>query len=79
MLIVKNVHLYDTGESGEVTTTHMLLGIWAQKGFAGQLILDNLGFDDKNAEELAESVSTKFSSLGKTFSSLSEVSRLKLL
>jgi len=45
-----------SGESGEVTTTHMLLGIWAQKGLAGQQILANLGFDDKNAEELAESI-----------------------
>jgi len=45
-----------SGESGDVTTTHMLLGIWAQKGYAGQQILANLGFDDKNAEELAESI-----------------------
>jgi len=44
------------GESGEVTTTHMLLGIWAEKGSTGQQILANLGIDDKKAKELAESI-----------------------
>ena len=45
------------GENGEVTATHLLLGIWAQKGSAGQLILAALGFNDKNAEELEGTVS----------------------
>jgi len=45
-----------SGENGEVTTTHMLLGVWAQKGSTGQQILTNLGIDDTKVEELAESV-----------------------
>ncbi|CAM6109455.1 unnamed protein product [Calypogeia fissa] len=40
------------GGDVEVTTSYMLLGIWAQKGFAGQKVLEALGFDDKKAEEL---------------------------
>ncbi|KAH9289601.1 hypothetical protein KI387_033718, partial [Taxus chinensis] len=44
-----------SGASGEVTTSHMLLGIWAHKGSAGHTMLANLGFDDKKAEELATS------------------------
>uniref|UniRef100_A0A0C9RRH4 TSA: Wollemia nobilis Ref_Wollemi_Transcript_19201_1080 transcribed RNA sequence n=1 Tax=Wollemia nobilis TaxID=56998 RepID=A0A0C9RRH4_9CONI len=43
-----------SGESGEVTTTHLLLGIWAQKGSTGQVVLANLGFDEKKAEEVAK-------------------------
>ncbi|KAL2620067.1 hypothetical protein R1flu_000272 [Riccia fluitans] len=42
------------GPKGEVTTTCMLLGIWAQKGSAGQKVLETLGFDDKKAEEVRE-------------------------
>uniref|UniRef100_A0A0C9S5K0 TSA: Wollemia nobilis Ref_Wollemi_Transcript_18946_1214 transcribed RNA sequence n=1 Tax=Wollemia nobilis TaxID=56998 RepID=A0A0C9S5K0_9CONI len=45
-----------SGESGEVTTTHMLLGIWAQKGFAGHLILSSLGLNDEKINELALSI-----------------------
>lgn len=45
-----------SGEKGEVTTTHLLLGIWAQKGSAGQQVLAALGFDDKNAKELEETL-----------------------
>ena len=47
------------GDNGEVTATHLLLGIWAQKGSAGQLILAALGFNDQNAEELEGTVSVK--------------------
>lgn len=32
----------------------MLLGIWAQKGSAGQKVLEALGFDDKKVEEIRE-------------------------
>ncbi|KAG6546568.1 hypothetical protein Mapa_012117 [Marchantia paleacea] len=42
------------GAKGEVTTTCMLLGIWAQKGSAGQKVLEALGFDDKKVEEVRE-------------------------
>lgn len=45
-----------TGNEGEVTTTHLLLGIWAQKGSAGHDVLAALGFDDKKAKELEEAL-----------------------
>lgn len=40
------------GDEGEVTTEHMLLGIWDQSECAGHKILKSLGFDDGKAEEL---------------------------
>lgn len=45
-----------SGESGEVTTTHLLLGIWSEKESAGHKIMEALGFDDEKAEELAKSM-----------------------
>ena len=45
------------GESGEITTTHLLLGIWSEKESAGYKILESLGFDDEKAKELSKSVS----------------------
>ncbi|XP_027110443.1 ATP-dependent Clp protease ATP-binding subunit CLPT1, chloroplastic-like [Coffea eugenioides] len=45
-----------SGESGEVTTTHLLLGIWAQKESAGHQILAAQGFDDEKAKELAKNM-----------------------
>ncbi|XP_057853158.1 ATP-dependent Clp protease ATP-binding subunit CLPT1, chloroplastic isoform X1 [Cryptomeria japonica] len=42
------------GQSDEVTSSHMLLGIWAQKGCTGQQILANLGFDEQKAKELSQ-------------------------
>lgn len=42
------------GESDEVTTSHMLLGIWAQKGSTGQKVLATLGFDDEKAKEVSQ-------------------------
>eukprot|EP00249_Psilotum_nudum_P002040 c14871_g1_i1 orf=247-993(-) len=42
----------NSGEDGEVNSIHLVLGIWAQKGSAGQQILSNLGFDDEKAKEL---------------------------
>lgn len=48
-----------TGETGEVTTSHLLLGIWAQKESAGHKIMAALGFDDDKAKELAKNVSFK--------------------
>ncbi|KAD5961286.1 hypothetical protein E3N88_12759 [Mikania micrantha] len=45
-----------SGETGEVTTSHLLLGIWAQKESAGHKIMATLGFDDDKAKELAKSV-----------------------
>ncbi|KAL3834575.1 hypothetical protein ACJIZ3_009311 [Penstemon smallii] len=46
-----------SGESGEITSSHLLLGIWSQKGSAGQKILAGFGFDDEKAKELAKTVS----------------------
>lgn len=45
------------GEDGEITTAHLLLGIWSEKESAGHKILASLGFDDEKASELAKSVS----------------------
>ena len=52
--------LYDNaGDNGEITTTHLLLGIWSEKDSAGHKILASLGFDDDKANELVKSVSFK--------------------
>nr|XP_043633873.1 ATP-dependent Clp protease ATP-binding subunit CLPT1, chloroplastic-like [Erigeron canadensis] len=45
-----------SGEMGEVTTSHLLLGIWAQKESAGYKIMATLGFNDDKANELAKSM-----------------------
>lgn len=47
-----------SGGKEEVTASYMVLGIWAQKGSAGQKVLEALGFDDKKAEEILATVST---------------------
>ncbi|GLT76761.1 hypothetical protein SLA2020_484010 [Shorea laevis] len=41
-----------SGESGEITTTYLLLGVWAQKNSAGHKVLAALGFNDEKAKEL---------------------------
>lgn len=46
---------FKSGEGGEITTTHMLLGIWSEKDSAGHKILSSLGFNDEMASELAKS------------------------
>ncbi|KAA8539832.1 hypothetical protein F0562_026524 [Nyssa sinensis] len=45
-----------SGEDGEITTTHLLLGIWSEKESAGHKIMAGLGFDDEKAKELAKSM-----------------------
>ncbi|XP_024990569.1 ATP-dependent Clp protease ATP-binding subunit CLPT1, chloroplastic-like [Cynara cardunculus var. scolymus] len=45
-----------SGETGEVTTSHLLLGIWAEKESAAHKIMATLGFDDDKAKELAKSM-----------------------
>ncbi|OVA07708.1 Clp [Macleaya cordata] len=45
-----------SGETGEITTTHLLLGIWSEKESAGHKIMAALGFDDEKAKELAKSI-----------------------
>ncbi|KAF7147352.1 hypothetical protein RHSIM_Rhsim03G0171900 [Rhododendron simsii] len=49
-------YLKSCGESGEITPTHLLLGIWSEKDCAGHKILEALGFDDEKAKELAKSM-----------------------
>ncbi|XP_058778238.1 ATP-dependent Clp protease ATP-binding subunit CLPT2, chloroplastic-like [Vicia villosa] len=44
-------------DGGEVTTTHIILGIWSEVDSPGHKILSNLGFDDKKAKELESSIS----------------------
>lgn len=48
-------------QSGEITTGHLLLGIWSEES-AGRKILATLGFDDEKAKEVAKTVSHKLSS-----------------
>ncbi|RCV45628.1 hypothetical protein SETIT_9G469900v2 [Setaria italica] len=43
-----------SGEDGEVTANHLLLGIWSDKESAGHKILASLGFDDEKARLLAQ-------------------------
>ncbi|XP_019702089.3 ATP-dependent Clp protease ATP-binding subunit CLPT1, chloroplastic isoform X1 [Elaeis guineensis] len=43
-----------SGGKGEITTTHLLLGIWSEKDSAGHKILASLGFDDYKANELVK-------------------------
>lgn len=49
-----------SGEGGEITTTDLLLAIWAVKVSPGQRILGALGFTDDKANEL-KSLSSKLS------------------
>lgn len=53
---------HHAGKDGEITTTHLLLGIWSEKESAGHKILASLGFNDEKANELAKSVSALFQS-----------------
>lgn len=48
-----------SGEDGEVTTAHLLLGIWSEVESAGRKILESLGFDEEKAKELGKSVRFK--------------------
>ncbi|XP_068317989.1 ATP-dependent Clp protease ATP-binding subunit CLPT2, chloroplastic-like [Pyrus communis] len=47
-----------SGNSGEITTSHLLLGIWYEGESPGHKILAGLGFNEEKAKEL-ESLSTK--------------------
>ncbi|KAL5746122.1 hypothetical protein ACOSP7_027268 [Xanthoceras sorbifolium] len=49
-----------SGDSGEITTAYLLLGIWSEKESAGHQILATLGFNDEKAKELAESMNEDF-------------------
>ncbi|KAK6935266.1 Clp, repeat (R) domain [Dillenia turbinata] len=47
-----------SGDGGEITTTHLLLGIWSEKDSRGSKVLATLGFNDGKAEKL-KSLSSK--------------------
>ncbi|CAA6666848.1 unnamed protein product [Spirodela intermedia] len=49
-----------SGVEGEVTTTHLLLGIWSEVDSAGHKILASLGFNDEKASELAKNANKDF-------------------
>ncbi|KAL6979672.1 ATP-dependent Clp protease ATP-binding subunit clpt2, chloroplastic [Sarracenia purpurea var. burkii] len=46
-----------SGESGEITPTHLLLGVWSKKESAGHKIMAALGFNEEKAKELRTLVS----------------------
>lgn len=43
-----------SGEDGEITIAHLVLGIWSEEESAGHKIMATLGFDDEKAKELAK-------------------------
>ncbi|EEF51508.1 ATP-dependent clp protease, putative [Ricinus communis] len=45
-----------SGDDGEITTTHILLGIWSEIESAGHKVMETLGFNDEKAKELAKSM-----------------------
>ncbi|WCJ36528.1 Double Clp-N motif protein [Euphorbia peplus] len=45
-----------SGDDGEISTGHIILGLWSEKESAGYKILETLGFNDEKAKELAESM-----------------------
>ncbi|XP_020217208.1 ATP-dependent Clp protease ATP-binding subunit CLPT2, chloroplastic [Cajanus cajan] len=44
-------------DGGEITTAHILLGIWSEVDSPGHKILSTLGFNDDKAKELESSIS----------------------
>ncbi|PHU28382.1 Clp protease-related protein, chloroplastic [Capsicum chinense] len=46
-----------SGDNGEITTTHLLLGVWSQEGSPGYKVLAALGFNDEKAKELKNVIS----------------------
>ncbi|BAU00488.1 hypothetical protein VIGAN_10208900 [Vigna angularis var. angularis] len=46
-----------SGDDGEMTTAHILLGIWSEAGSPGHKILSTLGFNDEKAGELESLIS----------------------
>lgn len=47
----------NAGDNGEITTTHVLLGVWSQQGSPGYKVLAALGFNDEKAKELENVIS----------------------
>ncbi|CAL5432866.1 unnamed protein product [Camellia sinensis] len=48
-----------SGESGEITPTHLLLGVWSEKESAGHKIMAALGFNEEKAKELETLISKR--------------------
>ncbi|WJX60392.1 hypothetical protein P8452_45606 [Trifolium repens] len=46
-----------SGEGGEITTAHIILGIWSEVDSPGHKILSNLGINEEKAKELEASIS----------------------
>ena len=46
------LNLQIAGDDGEITTTHLLLGIWSEVESPGHKIMAALGFNDDKAKEL---------------------------
>ncbi|KAL0373098.1 UNVERIFIED_CONTAM: ATP-dependent Clp protease ATP-binding subunit CLPT2, chloroplastic [Sesamum calycinum] len=46
-----------SGENGEITTTHLLLGLWREEESPGHQVLAALGFNDEKAKELQSLIS----------------------
>ncbi|XP_075505800.1 ATP-dependent Clp protease ATP-binding subunit CLPT2, chloroplastic-like [Primulina tabacum] len=46
-----------SGENGEITTAHMLVGLWQQQESLGHRVLVSLGFSDEKAKELHSLIS----------------------
>lgn len=44
-------------DGGEITTVHIILGIWSEVDSPGHKILSTLGFNDEKAKELETSIS----------------------
>lgn len=42
---------------GEISTAHIILGIWSEVDSPGHKILSNLGFNDNKAKELESTIS----------------------
>ncbi|OWM88415.1 hypothetical protein CDL15_Pgr003827 [Punica granatum] len=61
LLFVVEVIIYLTfdsaaSEGGEITTSHLLLGVWSQAESPGHKILSALGFNDDKAKELGSMI-----------------------
>ncbi|KAK3429077.1 hypothetical protein EUGRSUZ_E00488 [Eucalyptus grandis] len=50
-------HKLKSADGGEITTSHLLLGIWYEVDSLGHKILAALGFDDSKAKELESQIS----------------------
>jgi len=44
-------------DGGEITTAHIILGIWSDVDSLGHKILSNFGINDEKAKELEASIS----------------------